>query len=181
MRFVVSNCCVCGRDLANVPATRVTQANRKAQGKGGSAYVCPKCAAEQVRRSTRNAEVRGAATEAELEYRITIPCEYSLTGKAEFVKSKWLPCDGALKSPKYRNMMWQRKLETLDKLIASGDIVITGKVYVSVLRGSDTIESERVAYTNKAEFLTFVRELVAEHKAAIYFAKYGKTFGYDKK
>lgn len=178
MRFVISNCCVCGREIEyGVP---VTQANRKAHGNGGSAYMCLDCATKESKRSARNKEVRGASTVTELEYRITIHCDYSLTAKAEFTKSKWLACEGNLKSPKYKNLMWQRKLETLDRLIETGDIVLTRDVAVSVIRHGNVLECKRVAYTGKSDFLTYMRELVANHKADIYEELYGKDFGYRR-
>ena len=177
MCFEINACVVCGNPIEG--GVLVTQANRRAKGKGGHAYVCHSCAEAEAKRSARNKAVRGKANEAELEYRLTIHCEYSLEAKAEFVKSKWLACEGNLKSPKYRNMKWQRKLETLDHLIETGDIVLTRDMAVSVIRDGDVLECTQVAYTGKAEFLDFVRHLVGKHKADIYLAKYGKTFGYE--
>lgn len=179
-RFIISNCAICNNPIEHGVKTEL--ANRGSHGIAGTAYVCHACAeAEAKARKTRNKAERGAAMEHELEYRFTIPCEYSLRARAEFAntRSKWLAVDGALKSPKYANMMWQRKLETLDHLIEDGDIVLTGEVSVSVLHGSKVLECTSVAYEGKAEFLGFIRHLVGIHKADIYFAKYGKTFGYE--
>lgn len=176
MLFHVSNCCVCGNEISG--GVRVAQANRKAQGKGGAAYVCADCAAKQAKRSARNKAERGAEMVCNLEYRITIHCEYSLEAKAEFVKSKWLACEGNLKSPKYKNLKWQRKLETLDHLIESGDIELTRDIAVSVIRDGAVLECRQLAYTGKADFLDYMRDLVEHYKAEKYLELYGKTFGY---
>lgn len=172
-------CVVCGDPVDFHAAARVSQASRSCESNTGNGLVCDECKGKVAKRNARNSVKRGAETPVlDFEYRFTIPCEYTLRTKAEFCKAKWLACDGAIKSPKLHNMMWTRKLETMDKLVASGDMVLTGKVSVSILLGSDVLECEKVEYEGKAEFLAFVRELVEHHKALAYLEAYGKTLGY---
>lgn len=171
-------CVSCLNPFDESDMVRVTQANRASHNNEGAAFICKHCAEAKAKRNARNKAERGAEMVCDLDYRITIPCKYTVQTRAEFCKAGWLACDGALKSPKLHNFKWQRKLETLDSLIERGEVELTGKMSVSVLRGSDVLECEKVEYLGKAEFLTFVRELVEHHKAEIYLRLYGKTFGY---
>lgn len=172
-------CVVCGHEVDFRAAARAEQADRSEQGKRRNALVCDSCASKSAKSSARNKGKQGAKTPVlDLEYRITMWGEYDLSFKAEFCKAGWLACDGCVKSKALRNMMWQRKLETLDRAIASGSFVPTREFSLSIIREGHVLEVKQVAYEGKADFLAYIRDLVEPYKAEAYLEAYGKTLGY---
>lgn len=182
MLHTVHTCVCCHNDYTEREMIRVSLANRASHDNRGTAFICANCAGDTAPRKARNNSERGAETVTELEYRFTIPATYTAKTRAEFCgkRSGWLACDGAIKSPKYANMKWQRKFETLDKLIERGELELTGDIYVSVIRHGAVLKCTATEYNGKSDFLAFVRKLVDEHKAAIYTEIYGKPFHYGK-
>ena len=176
----VHRCVSCGNEVDFWNAERVTVAHRKANGEGGSALVCPTCAAEMHSKGARNRIERGAENVPQLDYRITFYCDYGMRAKTELCgsRSQWLPCEGAIKSPLLHNMKWQRRLETVDALINEGELEMTAPVSITVLSEGVVLEHEKVPYNGKADFLTVIRDLVEHHKALRYLEVYGNTYGY---
>ena len=174
-------CVCCENAFDESEMVRITKANRASHNNAGTGFICRNCADDTAPRKARNKTERGAETLAALEYRFTLPCEYTAQARAEFCgRNGWLACKGAIKSPKLANMKWQRRLETLDALIQRGELAFTSDVYVSVIYDGRVLECVECTYENKDDFLLFVRALVDGYKKAAYTIKCGKPFHYGK-